>query len=144
MFRIWLYLKFSNFFRSLFENKQIEKRRKLIEYSILKQSNKKYAVLSSQCRVAFFFILKFLRKKYDKKEIIFCAYNLPEMVNIAKNLNLNIENCATANFKPKKNTAPRPTDMVMNCKKFEKTFQIKLPNINDQISRICESYSNII
>ena len=93
MFRIWLYLKFSNFFRSLFENKQIEKRRKLIEYSILKQSNKRYAVLFSQCRVAFFFILKFLRKKYDKKEIIFCAYNLPEMVNIAKNLNLNIKFC---------------------------------------------------
>ena len=93
MFRIWLYLKFSNFLRSLFENKQIEKRRKLIEYNILKQSNKKYAALFSQCRVAFFFILKFLRKKYDKKEIIFCAYNLPEMINIAKNLNLNIKFC---------------------------------------------------
>ncbi len=66
------------------------------------------------------------------------------LLKIAKNLNLNIENCATANFKAKKNTAPRPTDMVMNCKKFEKTFQIKLPNINDQILRICKSYSKII
>lgn len=93
MFRIWLYLNFSSFLKCLFENKQIEKRKKLIEYNIVKQSNKKYATLFSQCRVAFFFILKFLKKRIDKKEIIFCAYNLPEMINIAKNLNLNITFC---------------------------------------------------
>ncbi len=93
MFRIWIYLNFLNFFSSLFRRNKIKEKRNLIEKIISKQSSKKFTALFSQCRVAFFFILKFLKKKNNKKEIIFCAYNLPEMVNIAANLNLKIKFC---------------------------------------------------
>ena len=93
MFRIWIYLSLSNFFFGLFPRSKIEKTKALIKNSISKQSNKKFTALFSQCRVALFFILKFLKKKSDKREIIFCAYNLPEMVNIAENLKLKIKFC---------------------------------------------------
>ena len=49
----------------------------------------------SQCRVAFLFILKFLKNKNKnyKNEIVFCSYNLPEMINIALNLKLKVKFC---------------------------------------------------
>ena len=93
MFRIWIYLSISNFLFGLFPRSKIEKSKALIKNSISKQSNKKFTALFSQCRVAFFFILKFLKKKSNKREIIFCAYNLPEMLNIAENLKLKIKFC---------------------------------------------------
>ena len=41
--------------------------------------------------IAFYFILIYLKKKTNKNEIILCAYNLPEMINVAKNLGLKIK-----------------------------------------------------
>jgi len=93
MFRIWIYLRISSFFSGLFLNNQIAKKDKLIKNFISQQSNKKFTALFSQCRVAFYFILKFLKNKSTKNEIIFCAYNLPEMVNVAENLNLKVKFC---------------------------------------------------
>ena len=93
MFRIWIYLDLYNFLRGVFF--KIEKN-KFINYifkEIAKQSNKKYVVLASQCRVGFLFVLKYLKSKSKKKEIILCAYNLPEMVNVAVKLNFNIKFC---------------------------------------------------
>ena len=31
----------------------------------------------------------------------------------------------------------------MDCKKFEKTFKINLPTIENQIEKICESYTRV-
>ena len=42
------------------------------------------------------------------------------------------------NYKNKKNPIKRPKNMIMNVKKFEKTFKLKLPNIKKEISRINE------
>ena len=95
MFRIWIYLSIKNFFLAFKSSKKIAERKKFIEYYIKKQSKKKKVFLFSQCRVAFLFILNFLKKnnKTGKNEVIFCAYNLPEMINIAHNLKLKIKFC---------------------------------------------------
>ena len=91
MFRIWIYLNIKYFFKALFNSNNFNNRKKFINKYISKQSKKKYSALFSQCRVAFYFILKFLMSKSNKNEIIFCAYNLPEMVNIAENLKLKVK-----------------------------------------------------
>lgn len=92
MFRINLFLKLNIFFKTLFinlENKYILKR---INRIFLKQSKKKRIIFTNQCRVAFLFLLKYLKIKYkEKNEIIFVSYNLAEMVNVAKNLNFKIK-----------------------------------------------------
>ena len=55
------------------------------------QSKKKEVILTSQLRVGFILVLKYLKKKYPKKyQIILNSYNLAEMVNICKNLKLQI------------------------------------------------------
>lgn len=59
---------------------------------------------------------------------------------IGKFLNLDLKKCKKIKFSRKKKIAKRPNDMIMNCSKFEKTFQLKLPSIQDQISRICQDY----
>ena len=91
MFRINLYLKFIYFIIGIvfFKNK------KEVDFSINKHlkkiSNKKKIVLTSQGRIGFLLVLQYLKKKYPKKnEIIFTSYNLPEIVNIAKNLGFKI------------------------------------------------------
>ena len=43
--------------------------------------------------MGFLFILKYIKRTNKKNEIIFCAYNLPEMVNIATNLNFKVKFC---------------------------------------------------
>ena len=94
MFRIWIYLSIKNFLKSFFlKNTSLKK--KFVEKYICKQSKKKYSHLFSQCRVAFYFILIYLKKKRNKNEIILCAYNLPEMINVAKNLNIILDYGAT-------------------------------------------------
>ena len=93
MFRIWIYLSLKQFFLGLFPKNSIYKINLLVENTLSKQHKKNHTALFSQCRVAFYFILKFLKTKSNKREIIFCAYNLPEMVNIAENLNLKIRFC---------------------------------------------------
>ena len=91
MFRINLYLKFIYFIIGIvfFKNK------KEVDFSINKHlkkiSNKKKIVLTSQGRIGLLLVLQYLKKKYPKKnEIIFTSYNLPEIVNIAKNLGFKI------------------------------------------------------
>ncbi len=95
MFRIWIYLSIKNFFLAIVSSEKISKKKKFIEEYIHKQSNKSKVYLFSQCRVAFLFVLNFLKKKNkeNKNEIIICAYNLPEMINIALNLKLKIKFC---------------------------------------------------
>ena len=92
MFRIGLYLNFYKFLLGIFSFKKSLKINKLIKKEIADQSKKKYVVLSSQCRTGFLQILEFL-KKNKKKEIIFSSYNLPEMINVAKNLGYKIKFC---------------------------------------------------
>lgn len=88
-FRIYIYLKFKYFCLSFLtrSNTRINEISKILN----KITNKKKTILTSQLRVGFFLVLKYLLKeKPKKKEIILNSYNLPEMVNICKNLNLNI------------------------------------------------------
>lgn len=93
MFRIWLYLGFSNFLSDLLIRKDLKEKKDFIKKILSRQSKKKYSFLFSQCRVGFLSILKFIKKKNKKKEIIFCSYNLPEMINIATNLKLKVKFC---------------------------------------------------
>ena len=90
-FRIHIYLNVINFVKSFFFTIYKEKYDSKINNILIKSSKKKFSVLTSQCRIGFLLVLKYLKKKNLKKnEIIFLAYNLPEMVNVAKNLNFKI------------------------------------------------------
>ena len=85
-FRINIYLKFKIYLFAFFLIKN--KFEKKIEKLIKKNSKKKAFVLTSQLRVGFLLLLKYLKYKYPQKnEIIFLPYNLAEMINVAKNLN---------------------------------------------------------
>ena len=85
IFRINLYLKILILLKSLFiSRKNMEKE---IKKKIILTSKKKYFSLTSQLRISFLILLKYLKTKFPKKnEIIFLNYNLPEMPNVAKNL----------------------------------------------------------
>ena len=88
-FRINLYLPIKYFFLSFFISKTnlIQKINKKLELL----TKKKKIILTSQLRVGFILVLKYLKQKYpNKKEIIINSYNLAEMVNICKNLGLKI------------------------------------------------------
>ena len=63
MFRIWIYLSIKNFFLAFTNQEKITERKKFIESYIQKQSKKSKVFLFSQCRVAFLFVLNFLKKK---------------------------------------------------------------------------------
>ena len=94
MFRINLYLDFFKYIKSFFLFKNINFLEKKVSKILTSQSNKKYTIFTSQARVGFLYILKFLKlQNKEKNEIIFSAYNLPEMVNLAKNLNYNVRFC---------------------------------------------------
>ncbi len=91
-FRINIYLKIKFYIVSLFLRKK--NLSKSIEKLINKNTQKKYFILTSQLRVGFILLLEFLRRKYPaKNEIIFSAYNLEEMINVAKNLNYKTKFC---------------------------------------------------
>ncbi len=93
IFRINLYLSIANFFKTFFSQNVFTKE-KIIKKILKKTNNKKFILLTSQCRVSFLLILNYLKKFNEKKnEIIICAYNLPEMVNIATNLNFKVIYC---------------------------------------------------
>ena len=64
------------------------------------------------------------------------------LLKIANQLDLSIDSCKVINSVLSKKKAPRPKDMVMSCKKFEKSFRIKLPKLSDQIIKISNSYLN--
>ena len=90
MFRINLYLSTAIFFKSLFSFYSKDKENKA-QKILKKLSNKRYSLFTPLCRVSFMLILMFIKSKYKKKnEIILCPYNLPEMVNVAKNLNYKV------------------------------------------------------
>ena len=88
-FRIDLYLTLKQFFLSfLIKEKNITKK---IHRFLRALSKKKEVILTSQLRVGFILVLKYLKWKYpNKKQIIINSYNLAEMVNICKNLELEI------------------------------------------------------
>ena len=88
-FRINLYLTIKNFILSFFiTNKKMDS---LIINHLKLISKKKETLLTSQLRVGFILILKYLKKKYPKKnQIILNSYNLAEMVNICTNLGFKI------------------------------------------------------
>ena len=93
-FRINIYLSFKNFLKAIFFFNNNSKYERDINKIISKNSNKKNISLTSQCRISFLFLLRYLKKKFPKKdEIIFCAYNLPEMINVASNLDFKIIFC---------------------------------------------------
>ena len=89
LFRIYIYLSVYNFLKSLLSPKVKDKK---ISKIITKMSKKKYFIPTSQLRVGFMILLKYLKKNDTKrKEIIVQPFNLPEMVNIVKNLNFDIK-----------------------------------------------------
>jgi len=91
-FRINIYLKIKHYLFSFFlKEKNLKKR---LENNFKKNSKKKYFIFTSQLRVAFLILLKYLKFKFPKKnEIIFSSFNLAEMINISKNLNYKIKFC---------------------------------------------------
>ena len=93
-FRIYVYLTIKNFLNSFFLTTYKAKHENTINKILLKNSNKNFSTLTSQCRIAFLIVLKYFKFKFSKKnEIIFPAYNLPEMINVAKNLNFKVILC---------------------------------------------------
>ena len=93
MFRVWLSLSLKIFFYSFFSKISINEVHLFINKKLSQQSNKNFSLLFSQCRVGFLYLLKFLQTTTKKREIIFCAYNLPEMINVAQKLNYSIKFC---------------------------------------------------
>jgi len=93
MFRIWIFLNIKDFILGLFFKNKTKGIKNYLTKKICEQTKKKYLVLTSQCRVGFLFILKYLKRESKKNEIIFCAYNLPEMINIAVKLKFKIIFC---------------------------------------------------
>jgi len=88
-FRINIYLKIRHFILSILFD--LPKPSQQIIKIINRYTNKKYTILTSQLRVGFYLILKYLKRESPKKnEIIISNYNLAEMINIPKNLNLKI------------------------------------------------------
>ena len=88
-FRIYIYLKFKHFFLSLIQKKK--KTQIKIQNLLNKYTQKNYTILTGQLRVGFYLVLNYLKEKNpQKKEIILNSYNLAEMANICKNLNLKI------------------------------------------------------
>ena len=88
-FRINIYLQIKHFISSIFlvEPEVSSKITKIIN----KFTNKKYTVLTSQLRVGFYLLLKYLKQEFPQKnEIIISSYNLAEMINIPRNLKLKI------------------------------------------------------
>ena len=88
-FRINIYLQIKHFISSIFlvEPEVSSKITKIIN----KYTNKKYTILTSQLRVGFYLLLKYLKQEFPQKnEIIISNYNLAEMINIPRNLNLKI------------------------------------------------------
>ena len=94
MFRIHIYLNFLKFIKAIFIYKNRDFLKSKISNILLSQTKKHKLIFSSQCRISFLYLLKYLRQKnHSKNEIIFSSYNLPEMVNVAKNLNFKIKYC---------------------------------------------------
>ena len=88
-FRIYVYLKLKHFFLTL--HKKRDNSELKIKKILNNFTNKKFTILTGQLRVGFYLTLRYLKHNNPKKnEIIINSYNLPDMVNICKNLNLKL------------------------------------------------------
>ena len=95
-FRVNIYLSLKDFFKGLISRDLVEQK---IENLISKNSKKKYFITTSQLRIGFVILLKFLKKKHPlKKEIIFQPFNLPEMINIADKIGYKIKFLKSTKF----------------------------------------------
>ena len=63
--RINIYLNLKTFFKSI--SSQVVKKKR-IEKLIQQNSKKKYFILTSQLRIGFLILLKYLKKKFPKKK----------------------------------------------------------------------------
>ena len=61
-------------------------------------------------------------------------------IKLLKCLNLDLKLVTLSNFKQNQNGAKRPNDMSLCCNHFEKTFNLKLPTINDTFTKILKQY----
>ncbi len=134
-FRINIYLSFLNFLKSFFISNINEKR---IEKLITQTSKKKNFILTSQLRVGFLILLKYLKKKFPgKKQIIFQPFNLPEMINVAKNLGYK------TNFIEQNLDTGEPNLQSLRKKLNNKTLAVVVTNIFNspslllKIKKIC-------
>ncbi len=125
MFRINIYLNFYKFLKSIFLFKRQSELKNFISNIILKQSKKKKLIFSSFCRVSFLYLLKFLKKENQiKNEIVFSSYNLPEMINVAKNLGFKVKFCdidlktGFIDFKHLKKIASKKTNAIVLTNMF--------------------------
>ena len=66
-FRIHLYLNIKNFLKSVFLTIYKKKHSTTIKNILIKNSKKKYVILTSQCRIAFLIILQYFKKNISKK-----------------------------------------------------------------------------
>ena len=129
-FRINIYLSILNFLKSFFiSNQEIKKIEKLIN----KTSGKRDFVLTSQLRVGFLILLKYLKKKFPKKkEIIFQPFNLPEMINVAKNLGFK------TNFVEQSLETGEPNLQSLKKKLNKKTLAVVVTNIFNSPSSLLD------
>ena len=89
IFRIFIYLKLYLFVYYFLINKKKIKKDIYKNFKFI--TNKKFFIATSQLRVGFYLVLKYLKIIYpNKREIIISSYNLAEMVNICNNLKLKI------------------------------------------------------
>lgn len=120
-FRINIYLTLKAFFFGLIAPNL---KGKEIENIISKNSKKKYFISTSQLRVGFLILLKFLKKKYPKKnEIIFQPFNLPEMINVGDNMGYKIK------FLKLNHITAQPEIRFLNNVISKKTLAIVATNI---------------
>ena len=61
---------------------------------------------------------------------------------IAKELNLSLENVVKISSKKVKLIAQRPLDMRMDTTRFEQKYMLKLPKIENEIYSIIDQYCN--
>ena len=141
-FRINIYLSITSFFKSFFVSNLVEKK---IENFINKTSLKRSFILTSQLRVGFLILLKYLKKEFPKKkEIVFQPFNLPEMINVAKNLGYN------ANFVEQNLKTGEPNLQSLEKQLNNKTLAVIITNIFNspscllKIKKICSKKKVIL
>ena len=123
--RVKIYLKFRIFLKSIFSSLEISKK-ELSDYLKIKL-NKSYINFFGMCRTCFIVILEFLKEKNLKKnEILICAYNLEEMVEIAKLLKFETKfidinaNSGVIDFNLIKNNISEKTSAILFTNMFNR------------------------
>ena len=133
--RFNLYLNFKTLIKSFFVNKKNSE--KIIIKNLKKILKKKYVVLTAMCRVSFYLILNYLRKKNKKNEIIMINYNLKEMTDIVsfcgfKLVFINLNKNCSINFKDLKSKIRKKNSAIVCTNMFN--------NLNDSLKlrKICK------